>query len=360
MNRFFPFVFLFSMRAAFAWGVLGHQLVASMAEDMLTPKARAEAFALLGPNGGPGSLARIATWSDDIRILRPETRPWHYVTIQIGEPRYDAAKADTPNVVGALNNALRVLRKPDAAGADRYAREEALKWVVHLVGDLHQPLHVGEDHDKGGNLLKVKVGRRTHNLHEVWDFVLLERLHLSLDTLRGTLESELAADPGFLRSNARGTVEDWVNETHLRSAACYEVRGKSIRKGIKMSLERDYLRGNTVVALGQIKRAAVRLAFLLNGALDPTHAAPVAPAGGVRIDYFARSEDVPEETTQPPQSRQQGSKQTRKQASYAWSVHSKIYHLAGCADLAKIKPKNLRTGDIPPPFLELHKGCPAR
>lgn len=335
-------------QAASAWGVLGHQVVASLAEDMLTPKAKAEAASLLGHPGASGTLAGAATWADDIRILRPETRPWHYVTIQIGEPRYDSARADTPNVVGALKNSLRTLRR---AEADRYAREEALKWTIHLVGDLHQPLHTGEDHDKGGNLVKVKVGRRTYNLHAVWDYVLLERLHEPLDTLRALLAAEIAADPGFIARNAKGTVEDWVNETHAKSAACYRVHGKLIRKDIKTSLERDYVRPNTLVVLDQLKLAAVRLAFVLNAALDPAaprvpappHAALPAP-GADRAPFFAHNEELPATESARP--------------GYFWSANSKVYHLAGCADIARIKRKNLRSGDAPPPLMELHKGCP--
>lgn len=350
-------------RTAGAWGALGHQVIADLAQDMLTPAARARASALLGPPtaGGAGGagfrLSAVSTWADDIKSLRPETRAWHYVTLQVAEPRYDAAKADSPNVVTALKRSLGVLGD---ASADRYAREEALKWVVHLVGDLHQPLHVGEDRDRGGNLHKVKVGRRTRNLHEVWDYVLLERLNLPADTLRALIRRDIAADAAWRTRIAGGTVEQWVDETHALSRGCYLLHGRPMRKGIASSLDRSYLRPNTWVVLGRLKTASVRLARVLNAALDP--AAPPVPPAPVRAAgradtaaYFAAAAGDPDVETSPAE---RGG--ASASAKYFWSVNSTVYHLAGCADIARIKQSNLRGGDVPPPGLSLHAGCPRK
>lgn len=277
-----------------AWGVLGHQVIASLAEDMLTPKAKAEVVKILAPAGGSTSLASISVWADDVKSLRPNTRAWHYITIQIKDTgaKADPARADTPNVVTALERQLAILRKP---AADRYAREEALKWVVHLVGDLHQPLHAGEDRDKGGNLMQVRVNRRAHNLHAVWDYVLLERLKLPADSLRLLLEREIAAEPIWLDRNAQGTPRDWAKASHALAAACYLQHGKPLRKGIKQQLERDYLREATLTSLSQIKLAGARLAFALNEALDSGGFGTGLPRpGGKRPgadDYFANTGD---------------------------------------------------------------------
>lgn len=374
---------------ASAFGVLGHQVIAALAEDMLSPKAKAETRRILGAAGGPGTLASIATWADDIRMLRPETRPWHYVTLQIGEAGYDSARADSANVVKALKRERAILAQPDA---DRYAREEALKWVVHLTGDLHQPLHTGEDHDKGGNLDKVKLNR-TYNLHEVWDYVLLERLRLPADTLRRMLEAEIAADPGFIRRNAAGTVEAWTDETHAKSAQCYLLDGKPMRKGVKARLDSAYARTSTLTVLEQLKLAGVRLAFVLNTALDPVSGiaalppAPKPPAGR-RDDkeaFFLHAEPIragpdtdgteedsaaaptapgkapgkAERKTAPAPGRAAHSRATRIPAGrYAWSANSDVYHLSACAAVGRIKKKNLRTADYPPFGMRMHAGCP--
>ncbi len=342
---------------AYAFGELGHEVIAALAQDMLTPKARAQVQSILataGNGGPPPNLAGIAVWADKIRSLRPETRPWHFANIQIGDPGYDPARVDTPNVLTALDRELAVLRRP---AADRYSREEALKWVVHLVGDLHQPLHVGEDHDRGGNDDKVKVNRRTYNLHAVWDFVLLERLHLDLDSLHAMLAGDIAADPAFISRNAHGTPRNWVDETHVKSRACYLLHGKPMRKGIAVSLDRDYIHGATLMVLDQLKIAGVRLAFVLNAALDPAGPrVPPAPARapphgrGDKERFFAQSEPM-------PGGEAAGAARTGR---YAWSVNSKVYHFADCADVARIKPENLRTGAFPPPGKTLHAGCPRR
>lgn len=387
---------------AFSFGAFGHRVIADLAQDMLTPKARAQAAALLGPPSGGGAggaafrLSSISVWADDIKSLRPDTRTWHYVTLQLDEARYDKVKApagrppDSPNVITALNRSLAVLKD---ASADRYAREEALKWAVHLVGDLHQPLHVGEDHDRGGNLAKVKVGRRTENLHAVWDYVLLERLKLSADSLRLLLARGIAGDASFIPRNAKGTVEDWVDETHAKTRGCYMFRGKPLRKGMAVSLDRTYTRPNTLVVLEQLKIAAVRLALVLNRALDPA-APPLPPAplrlpSGWREDTAAYFKDAPEETADAirpgesgkggPPSADRGHAKVKSKApkapgsgasvpeteaatvgKYAWSANSEVYHFADCADVARIKPKNLARGDIPPPEKTLHSGCPRK
>ncbi|MEO7425203.1 MAG: S1/P1 nuclease [Fibrobacteria bacterium] len=351
-----------------AWGVQGHQVIAAIAEDMLTPGAKAEVAKILGPAGGPATLASVSTWADDIRILRPETRPWHYVTIQISEARYDSTRADSSDVVKALKRQSAILANP---GSERYAREEALKWVVHLAGDLHQPLHAGEDHDKGGNLREVKVNRRGYKLHAVWDFVLLERLRLSADSLRGMLEREIAADPGFIQRNASGTVEDWTNETHAKTAACYRWHGKAMPKGIKVRLDKDYVDKATIAVFEQLKIAGTRLAFLINCDLDPGSQAKALPPlklpAGWREDkgdFFRQAEEIragPEpESAIPKKDREPaGSGQARIQAGkYAWSANSQVFHYAECAEVARIKKKNLRHGNQPPAGLRLHQGCP--
>jgi hypothetical protein len=334
-----------------------------------------------GGKGGPGArLSAVSVWADDIKSLRPETRPWHYVTLQLSEPGYDPAKADSPNVVTALNASLRVLA--DTA-AGRYAREEALKWAVHLVADLHQPLHVGEDRDRGGNLRKVKVGRRTRNLHEVWDYVLLERLKLPLDSLKTMLARSIAADEGFVSRNAKGTVESWVDETHAKTAAAYRLHGRPMPKDRDkaVQLDRKYLRENALVALEQLKIASVRLAMVLNAALDP--AAPKVPPPPARVPpgwredtaaWFAAGEDADEAeagagrpgkaapATGPASdaAASPGTEGRPHLPRFAWSGNSKVYHFADCRDVGRIKPRNLRRGDAPPPGLALHSGCPRK
>ena len=383
--------------AASAWGVEGHQVVAALAEDMLTARAKSAVIALLAPAGGPTTLASVSTWADDVRTLRPQTRTWHYITLENDDPHPNPARADTPNAVTALERQLAILAKPPDA-ANRYAREEALKWVVHLVGDLHQPLHAGEDHDKGGNLAQVKVNRRSYNLHAVWDYVLLERLHLPVDSLKGMLEREIASESGWLDRNAQGTPAAWALASHALASDCYMLRGKPMRKGIKIQLDRDYVRAATLTTLAQLKLAGARLAFALNQALDPGGFGTFLRAAGPRPDgdaYFAQADgfedadsvarsridstgpaapagthgseapsDSADAVAGPAKSAAaktgRGSKRLPpiEYKRFSWSENSQVFHFSICADVRRILRKNLKTADRPPEGRSLHKGCP--
>jgi hypothetical protein len=149
---------------ALAWGSEGHQRIAEVAADLLTPAARAEALRLLALEPG-STLASISTWADEIRT--PSTARWHYVNFERGACSYEAAR-ECPEgqcVVGALDAQLQLL----ARGGDDIERLKALKWVVHLVADVHQPLHAAFGDDRGGNTFQVQAFGRGSNLHAVWD-----------------------------------------------------------------------------------------------------------------------------------------------------------------------------------------------
>ncbi len=160
--------------AALAWGPEGHAIVADIAQRHLTPAAASEVQRLLALEGLT-RLDQISSWPDQIRKDHPQTGPWHYVDVPLRAPGYDRRR-DCPRgncIVVKLPYYVRVLANRKAPPK---ARLEALKWVVHLVGDIHQPLHNAErDHDRGGNDVKlVYFGKRT-NLHRMWDTAILEQ-----------------------------------------------------------------------------------------------------------------------------------------------------------------------------------------
>ena len=132
-----------------AWGGEGHQLVALIAEDMLTPQARKAVAELL--DGANISDAEVASWADEIRRERRETAPWHYVNISHDATSFDRERdgREGDNVIEAIDRQAKVLADKTQP---REKRVEALKWIVHLVGDVHQPLHCADRNgDKGGN-----------------------------------------------------------------------------------------------------------------------------------------------------------------------------------------------------------------
>lgn len=162
----------------FAWGIQGHQVIAGLAQAQLTPKARKEVDRLLALEPGE-TLESISTWADEHR--NPSTGAWHYVNFPRDSCTYDALR-DCPDgrcVVGAIERNMAVLASNDSDEN----RLKALKYVVHLVGDVHQPLHAGYLDDKGGNTYQLQAFMRGTNLHALWDSGLIRHLEQDTDTM---------------------------------------------------------------------------------------------------------------------------------------------------------------------------------
>jgi len=255
-----------AVQETWAWGELGHHVAARVAENYLTPTTRQEIQRLIGAGS---DLVSISTWADEIRGGRPETRPWHYITLQVRGEQIDLRDADKPNAVTALDSALKILAK---AGDDR-ARAEALRWVLHLMADLHQPLHAGEDHDKGGNQTKVRLKRRKMGWHQVWDDGYLKTLGLDEERLtQALLDSARALDklsPGLI-AWTRVSPRDIAAESHELAIQAYHRMGRIIKgRGKAVTLEKSDIQWGQAVSQGQLLKAGIRLAAALNTALDP-------------------------------------------------------------------------------------------
>lgn len=165
---------------AAAWGKLGHRLVGHLASDELTPAARGEIARLLVAETDP-TLAGVASWADELRDNDPtlgrRTSKWHYVNIAEHGCAFDTTRACAGNdcVVGAINTQATILADRGRSDADR---RDALKFVVHFIGDVHQPLHAALARDKGGNDVQVQFDGRGSNLHSLWDSGLLNAMRL--------------------------------------------------------------------------------------------------------------------------------------------------------------------------------------
>ena len=167
-----------------AWGSDGHQVVASLAQGQLTAKARAEVVRLLAQEPG-ATLATISTWADERR--NPTTASWHYVNFPKDTCAYESAR-DCPGgqcVVEALNRQLEVL----ASGESDERRLLALKYVVHFIADVHQPLHAGYAEHRGGNSYQLQAFMKGSNLHALWDVGLIRSLDQPVEVLTARLQS---------------------------------------------------------------------------------------------------------------------------------------------------------------------------
>lgn len=237
-----------------AWGPQGHRLVAALAWTGLTPQARAEILVLLAGEPDP-SLPGIANWADQLRAEDPDlgkrSASWHYVNLAEDGCRYEAAR-DCPGgncVVGAIDRQLAILAD---YGQPLAARRQALKFVVHFVGDVHQPLHAGYGHDKGGNTVQVNLGGDGSNLHRLWDSGLLNTT--------GRDDADYLQHLQALTNGLDGGPADWA-EASCRIAVqpgLYPAHAK---------IDDAYVQRWRPVAEAQLRHGGARLAAVLNQAL---------------------------------------------------------------------------------------------
>jgi hypothetical protein len=247
---------------ALAWGPEGHEIVARIAAHELTPAARGSVEDLLGAPADD-AMAKVSSWPDWQGRERSETKPWHYVNIEMESAGYDALR-DCPAeacVVAQIDRDMAILRD---AGAPRAARVEALVWLIHLVGDVHQPLHAGDRHDRGGHTVAVLLDGKRSDLHKLWD---------GLPTrFFGPWHGREAADALDRKIGARdragwdrGTPADWANE-------CFVIARDDIYAKLPVTEpfapDDAALAAERPVVEQQLEKAGSRLAWLLDQAFD--------------------------------------------------------------------------------------------
>lgn len=240
------------------WSDSPHRVVARIAESRLSEPARREVRRLL--NGTP--LADVSTWADDIRGRRPNTSNWHYVNIPVTDSVY-RPREQCPRgcIIRAYEAQVAILRDPRRSRAER---ADALRFVVHLVADIHSPMHAGDRGDRGGNDLVVWHRNRRTNLHAFWDSGLLRAASLDERALQRRIEARLRG--GIAPDTvARGSVVDWAMESHgVARDLAYRLLPDDYRIG------RDYVDAALPVLEDRLMRAALRLAAVLNQALVPS------------------------------------------------------------------------------------------
>lgn len=262
---------------ALAWGSTGHRVVGLLAERHMDPAALKKAHAILDGH----DLAFVSTWPDELRS-GPKTYEytfnWHYTTWQDEDDSFHAGleSGDTGFLMSQVEKQVAVLKNPAASKADKAF---ALKFTVHLIGDVHQPLHVGTSGDRGGNACRVTWHGKPSNLHTVWDSDMIEKTNLSY--------TELAdfASQGRSQNQTRqwqsSTVRQWSEESKKLRSRIYppEVvapnapvtyltycKGK-VEPEAMPKLGYDYSYEYDPVVRERLYQAGVRLAKVLNDAL---------------------------------------------------------------------------------------------
>jgi hypothetical protein len=270
MNVFLAAIFaLFvSSTHALAWGQEGHSIVAEIAQHRLSGEATARVDALLGTRR---SLASVASWPDDVRDRRPESYNWHFVDMPLMADRYVEKRDCKEDAKGdcTIKELGRAKRDLVCAGTDEL-KAEALKFVVHFVGDIHQPLHtLGEE--SGGNKFQVdmfmrgmtclgtcKPVRTTINLHEAWDSGLILKTVWDWGAYVDRLENGwLKAPP----ANAdAGSPTDWVEQTHQAARIVWNLVPADF------TLNDEYYNRVLPILDQQLALGGLRLAKFLNDA----------------------------------------------------------------------------------------------
>lgn len=232
------------------WGKTGHRATAEIAYKYLTKKAKKNMDKLL--NGE--SLALVSTYADDVKSdpRYDQYAIWHFVNIP-EEESYDDIKNDLgPNIIGAIQEVKEGLQD---ASVPPEKKRFYLKMLIHLIGDLHQPLHVGRPEDKGGNAIHVFWFGNPSNLHRVWDSDLLDYYKMSY--------SELAANEQRLSDNeikkiGSGSPEDWLKESVAVVDKIYDSAQNGDHLGYQYAYEwMDVVRS-------QLQKGGIRLAAELN------------------------------------------------------------------------------------------------
>jgi hypothetical protein len=236
---------------AFAWGQIGHRVTGAIGEPLLSKKAAKAVKAVLGTE----SLAEASTWPDEMRsspevFWQKTANPWHYVTIPMGQTYSQVGAPPEGDAISALKGFAVTLRDPNARLEDK---QLALRFTIHIIGDLHQPLHVGNGTDRGGNDFKVQFGREETNLHAVWDGNLIDRQQLSYTEMTAWLNRRITPQ----------NLEDWANPDPLVWVAeSAELRDKIYPADTKLSYSYAFQQNEALDT--RLMQAGVRVAAYLN------------------------------------------------------------------------------------------------
>jgi hypothetical protein len=268
-------------QSAYAWGPQGHRTIGAIADRLLTPRAHAAVLQLLeddrdkfGNPSGRTTLESVSEWADEIRGTPAEHASWHYDDLPICGTFDQDCPGGQCNTE-QLKRLSGVLRDAHALARER---NEALKWVVHLVGDIHQPLHAADNGDHGGNLVPVVLEglhtRGRENLHRAWDNDLVQLAFHARNRQQPPRDIDaLAAEAVNLeREVGQGSPDSWARESNnLARNVAYHYPGfacNSRPSGVVV-LDAAYLDDAELVVRERLLLAGARLANLLNSTLSP-------------------------------------------------------------------------------------------
>lgn len=265
MNSCRPIILLFFLvTTAFSWGRVGHETIAYIAEKNLSPATMEKLKPLLAGE----SLESISTWADEIRTSRRSTGPWHYIDFPVREDvtleNLNQFERGGHNILSQINRAISELKAPRSNFRDK---QEALKFLVHFIGDASMPLHCSDDNDRGGNEKRVRFfaptsrSNRGHetNLHSLWDNLIEVKATEDPAMFGDQLNQEIT--PTEKREWAKGTPESWALDSYRIAK---NVIYKNLPSGAGfVKLPRNYYIKMRPIVDKQLEKAGIRLANVL-------------------------------------------------------------------------------------------------
>ncbi len=254
-NLIFILIFSFAYNFSTAntepeWGATGHRTIGEIAEIHLSKKAKKEIDNLLNGQG----LAFVSTFGDDIKSddAYDKYYTWHFVNFPFDTKYKDSKKDKRGDIVMGIEHCIEVLKDPNASQQDKAF---FLKFLVHLIGDLHQPLHVGRAEDKGGNDIKLEWHRKKTNLHRVWDSQMIEFYNMSYSELVANRKKLSKSQIELIKE---GSVLDWTHESQALAKKVYKSAKPEERLGYRYSYD------HYAIVLSQLQKSGIRLAKVLN------------------------------------------------------------------------------------------------
>ena len=232
------------------WGPTGHRATGKIAEKHLTKRAKKKIEKLLQGE----SLAFVSTYADEIKSDRKYSKyyTWHYINMPF-ESTYDTCEKNPEgDLVTGINHCVKVLKDENSSIEDK---RFFLKMLVHLVGDLHQPMHIGKKEDKGGNDFQVQWHKRGTNLHKVWDEDMINKWDMSYIELANNAKHLSEAQIEVIK---KGSVVDWVTETHQLTKKVYA--SAEVGENLRYRYSYDYF----PIVREQLQKGGIRLAKILN------------------------------------------------------------------------------------------------
>jgi hypothetical protein len=232
------------------WSKTGHRVIGEVAAKYLKSRTQRAISELLDGQ----SLAAVSNYADEIKADRryKDYSPWHYVNFPADKTYSEVTPSPNGDVVAGIQKCIEVLRDAQSARTDKVFY---LKMLIHLMGDLHQPMHIGREEDKGGNTIQLQWFGRGSNLHKLWDADMINDYGMSYTELANSLPVLSSRE---IRVIQEGNILDWVEETQEVTNKLYA----SVSVGEKLGYSYSYTYWPLVEE--QLQRGGLRLARVLN------------------------------------------------------------------------------------------------